>query len=189
MTTLKPMPSPNNTNHERLFVARIPKGRERQAQLALDSALTKRHTDDRQWHGQDEERDAELHEKLVEIIDRHMDGDGATEALRAIDECFGGKTYGDSPRHGDDEEEPDDDRREHLAEYLRDRGVDDGIIDQLVESMPHSGMHGMGGRVRETDDRRRAVRDRRDRRMAHDAAARASFEQFYPWAARIRPAL
>jgi hypothetical protein len=115
-----------------------------------------------------------------------MDGDGATEALRAIDECFGGKTYGDSPRHGDDEEEPDDDRREHLAEYLRDWGVDDGIIDQLVESMPHSGMHGMGGRVHETDDRRRrAARDRRDR-MAADAAAR--FEEWYG-TSRIRQAL
>ena len=187
MTTLRPMPSPNNTNFERLFVCTIPKGRERQARLALDAALTKRHTDDRgdKRHGHDEEN-ADLHEKLVEIIDRCMHGDAAAEAMRAIDEHFGGKTYGDTPRHGDDDEERDDDGRERLISYLQDKGVDDTIIDELIESMPRSGMHGMGGRVHEADDRRRrAARDRR--MMAHDAAA-ARFEEWYG-TSRIKQAL
>jgi hypothetical protein len=184
--TITPMRSPHNTNDERLFVCRIPKGRERQAQLALDSALRRRADDrDDKRNGHDEERDA-LHEKLVEIIDRCMHGDAATEAMRAIDAHFGGKTYGDSHRHGDDEEEPDDEGRERLISYLQDKGVDDTIIDELIESMPRSGMHGMGGRVHEADDRRRrAARDRR--MMAHDAAA-ARFEEWYG-TSRIKQAL
>jgi hypothetical protein len=182
--TFRPMPAPNNTNFERLFIARIPKGSEGKVQLALDAALTKRHTDDRQRHGDDEQRDAELLEKLTEIVDRHLSDDAAAEAMEALNGCLGGRKYGDdSPRRHD--EEPNDEERERLREYLRDKDVDDGIIHELVESMPHSGMHGPGGRVHETDDRRRTSRDRR---MAQDAAAERTFNEMFG-ADRIKQAL
>jgi hypothetical protein len=177
------MPAPNNTNFERLYVAKIPRGSERQVQLALDAALKRRADDRHERHGDDEER-ADLRENLVDIINRHMDGDGAVEAIKAIDEHFGSPTYGGSHRRGDDEE-PDDEGRERMREYLRDKDVDDGIIDDLVESMPHSGMHGLGGRVHETDDRRRTARDRR---MAQDAAAERTFNEMFG-ADRIKQAL
>ena len=181
-----PCPSPNGTNLENLHLVKLPRGT---SAGALDSAL--RRATDRRRPARDEdpdERAQELREKLVEIIDRHMDGDAAVAAMQAVEHCFGGRT-------ADDEHEGPPDRegdRTRMRDFLEDRGCSDAEVAEVLAQMPRNAREGgMGGRLAELEGRRADDRRRggvRDRRPAAMDSAEDTLEQMFG-AARIGTAL
>jgi hypothetical protein len=170
-----PCPSPSGGNRERLFVVRCPRGVDPKG--ALDSAMRSMRRggrDEMRYGRDDEERDADLHEKLREIIERHMDGDGALEALEALNEVFGGKVYGSEVDDEEREGPPDHDRmgerdREHMRQFLQDKNCSDEEIEEVLSHMPRNAREGgAGGRLARLEGRRADDRRARDRRPAMD---------------------
>jgi hypothetical protein len=177
-----------------LYLVRA-KGLLKDPQGALDAAL--RRADDRgdRRRGHDEEeRDLALRRELEHFLGQCLKDADFAAAVDLLDRHLPPKVYGDQDRreheaddeHADDFEHPD---HEKLHEYAVRHGLGDDAEAELGElvGLPHNAMHGQGGRVHETDDRRRADdRHRRgagDRRMASDATD--SFNKMFPGAARI----
>jgi hypothetical protein len=203
MTKITACPSPRGSNNERLFLFHAPRGVA--PPLALDQALRRR-ADDRhdRRHGRDAdlgEHDAEFYRKLENLLQYHVPEDHLGAAISDLNEICGGKVYGDR-RFGDHheaddetEEEPDRERdRERMREVLERKGIDESIISDVLEAMPHSAVErGFGGRLHreEADDHRRADdrrhrRGARDLRMAADSSGEPdSFARMFPGAARI----
>jgi hypothetical protein len=177
--TIEPCPSPRGTNNERLFLFKVPRGRDPKG--ALDAALMRKVGRDADLGERDE-----LRRKLEALLQHHVHEDRLGEALEDLAECFGDrKVYGDV-------EEPDEEHpaRARMRAFLQRKGASDEDVDELFEQLDREEMPrnaregGMGGRVGEADDRR-LRRGARDRRMAADSAD-DSFNRMFPGAARIQ---
>jgi hypothetical protein len=189
--TLEAVPSPRNSNHERLFMCKLPRGVDRErVQLALDSAL-KRRADDRYdrrrpddddrrhgRHGHDEEERnlAELRRKLEHVLSQNLSDEAYSAALDALNEHLpeGGRTYGD--------EESEREWYQHEDKPREPREPDGEDEEGEIPRNAHEG--GMGGATKVYGDRRRGARD--SRLVAMDA--RDSFEAMFPGVSRIKPA-
>jgi hypothetical protein len=176
--TFRPMPSPNNTNFERLYVARIPRGSEKKVELALDSAMRSKHG------GDEQERDlAELRRKLEHVLSQSLSDEAYSAALDALNEHLpeGGRTYGD--------EETEREWYQHEDEPREPREPDGEDEEGEIPRNAREG--GMGGATktygdRHADDRRRRRGARDSRLVAMDA--QDSFEAMFPGVSRIKPA-
>jgi hypothetical protein len=185
---LSPVPSPRNTNFERLFMLRVPEGTD--PKLALDAAMRAK---DRKGARDEGEVDlGALRKALEHYLSQALPESHRQGALDTLAEHFEqrepqGKVYGT-----EDADDPDAvaeslwgklpdhaaDDREKMRSFMEGKGCSDEEIESVLEKMPRSAI----------EDRRRGARDRR--RMAGDRALSAadSFEAFYG-TSRIKGAL
>lgn len=179
------MPSPLNTNRERLYIFRSsrPLG-------ALDGKLKRL--------GDAGAPDlSELRTILDELLSEHLGEGEALEAARAaLHEHLGsGEQYDREADRGASDEDDKDEEAENVARRrMKDRGCSDEDIDEILSMLNGMPRNGGGGRLdREARDRKRGgAHDRLQRRqMAADAAedrAADSFFRMYPEAARLKNA-
>jgi hypothetical protein len=191
---LEAVPSPNNTNFEKLYMVKLPRGVDsKRVQLALDSAL-KRRADDRydrrragdddRRHGHDEEeRDLyELRRKLEHVLSQNLSDEAYSAALDVLDEHLpGGQVYGDESKEVAQREQrhPEGEERHfrkypdrHLLKRLEGEAEGEDELELAERSAESIAGH----------DRRR--RGTRDRVLAHDSA-----DWFTELVGRIKPAI
>ncbi len=199
-TTIMPAPSPNGTNHERLFLVRAPRGT---SAGALDAALKRGRGHDRhRGHGHDEEQVdlAELRERLEMALTQCVSGDALAAVIDVLDEHMPTQDRRARDRHHgrDEQHEPAAERtREQMERYLKGLGCTEETVKAVLgeigeegedesreelfgeRELPHNALH---------NDYDRAVdRKRGARGHAMDAASvDASFNRMFPGAARIK---
>jgi hypothetical protein len=183
-----PCPSPRGTNHENLYLVRLPKST---PAGALDAAL--RRAKDRKVGRDDDPSQVnlgQLRQKLESYLQQALPEDQYQSAIDMLDEAGlpGGQFYGEPVDDADPDEVasslrskfPDhaDDDREKMENFMRDKGCSDAEIESVLEKMPRSAI----------EDRRRGGRDRRRGAMDRQLSAADSFEAMFG-AGRIKGAL
>jgi hypothetical protein len=176
------VPSPRNTNFERLFMLRVPEGTD--PKLALDAAM--RAKDRKYGRDGDPDQDENLgrfRQKLEYFLSQCLKDEQYAAAMDLLNEHLpGGTVYGEAGTEDADDpnevaeslrsKQPDhaQDDRERMRRYMEDRGCSDAEIQSVLNEMPRSAIE---------DRRRSGGRDRRRGAMDRAMTAADSFEAMY----------
>src|SRR5262249_3675683 len=159
MPKLEPMPSPRSTNHERLFIMRLPRG------MALDQLPRElrrlEHRETNEAH--DEPEHGELHRRLTDVCSRHLSGGALAEAQGIIDHHLGMGKYDRAVarKYGDGDLMPENSLDEEGVEIEIEQGGEGSEFEEEEALEDEYDRH--------ADDRRdRRADDRRDHRRADD---------------------
>jgi hypothetical protein len=134
---LTPCPSPNGTNHERLFLLRV---QTRNPAGAYDAALSN-----------DPDR-GQLLLKLERLLAEHLSGEALEKAQHLLHEHLGGHDY---DRAFDDEPDP----FAKVRAFLREKGLSEDEVEEAL-ALPRNALSGGSGGAM-AKDRRQLANDAR----------------------------
>jgi hypothetical protein len=169
-----PCPSPRGTNHENLYLVKLPRST---PAGALDAALRKAKDCTARDDDPSQVNLGELRRKLEHYLQQALPESHYQSAIDMLDECGlpGGQVYGEA---GTQDADPDataeslwtkyPDHAQDVRKYLADRGFSDDDIEEAIGKMPKNAI-----------EDRRGGRDRRRGAMDRQLTAADSFEAMY----------
>ena len=180
-----PCPSPRGTNHENLYLVKLPRST---PAGALDAALRKAKDCTARDDDPSQVNLGELRQKLEHYLQQALPESHYQSAIDMLDECGlpGGQVYGEAGTQ--DADDPDavaeslwskqpDHSNDEAREYLKGMGLGDDDVAEIMAQMPKTGMESLNGAAE--DRRRGGGRDRRRGAMDRQLTAADSFEAMF----------